>query len=225
MQSRDIAILEESFLRNPTFDPNKFPPGSFLCEISRNSVEYEPITCPRDGCGGTIIKKKSGRGTEFYGCSNYGAVNNCAVAFWEAPLQEKCPQCASVMVSLTSSASEKTIQCSNKKCGFSKPFANSSIETAAQIQPKSLAPQSAIETYDRLRAAGYRDAAVLVLPISGSNAFCVYFCWEGELLVVACFNSNGDLTGCCRIDPTFPQIVWVSQAELLAEIPGFPLLS
>jgi DNA topoisomerase-1 len=46
--------------------------------------------CPRPGCGGDIVVKKSRRGKLFYGCANYP---KCDTVYWDKPVQEKCPQC------------------------------------------------------------------------------------------------------------------------------------
>src|SRR5437660_10487623 len=51
--------------------------------------ETTGVKCPRPGCGGDIVVKKSRRGKLFYGCSNYP---KCDSVFWDKPVEEKCPQ-------------------------------------------------------------------------------------------------------------------------------------
>lgn len=46
--------------------------------------------CPREGCAGELVEKRSKRGKVFYGCSNYP---KCDYATWDKPLDEKCPDC------------------------------------------------------------------------------------------------------------------------------------
>jgi DNA topoisomerase-1 len=46
-------------------------------------------TCPREGCGGHLTKRRSRRGI-FYGCKNYP---KCAFTMNQAPLEQACPQC------------------------------------------------------------------------------------------------------------------------------------
>ncbi|OYT70071.1 MAG: DNA topoisomerase I [Chloracidobacterium sp. CP2_5A] len=49
------------------------------------------VACPRPGCGGDIIERKSRRGATFYGCTNYP---DCEVVYWDKPVLESCPSCA-----------------------------------------------------------------------------------------------------------------------------------
>lgn len=48
------------------------------CKFTKNLLEKAGINCPR--CGGDIIVKKTRRGKQFYGCSNYP---NCNFAAWK----------------------------------------------------------------------------------------------------------------------------------------------
>ena len=48
----------------------------------------ETVKCPK--CGeGTIVERKSKRGTVFYGCDKYP---NCDFTLWNEPTGEKCPE-------------------------------------------------------------------------------------------------------------------------------------
>ena len=89
--------------------------------------------CPK--CGGDITLKRSKRGREFYGCSNYpkcdfvswdkpllGCSNypKCDFVSWDKPLLEPCPKCNGLMV-------EKNIKnkglfkvCIKEDCGYSE---------------------------------------------------------------------------------------------------------
>ena len=49
--------------------------------------------CPK--CSGEITLKRSKRGREFYGCSNYP---KCDFVSWDKPLMEPCPKCNGLMV-------------------------------------------------------------------------------------------------------------------------------
>ncbi len=46
-------------------------------------------------CGGSIVERKTKRGKVFYGCNNFP---KCKTAFWDKPIDEKCPTCDSQMV-------------------------------------------------------------------------------------------------------------------------------
>ncbi len=58
------------------------------------------MKCPREGCGGKIVEKRTQRGKTFYGCSNYkapvdGKQLGCDWASWDKPVAESCSNCGS----------------------------------------------------------------------------------------------------------------------------------
>lgn len=48
------------------------------------------IPCPKEGCDGEIVERRTKRGRVFYGCSNYP---KCDFASWYKPVPIKCPNC------------------------------------------------------------------------------------------------------------------------------------
>jgi DNA topoisomerase-1 len=59
-------------------------------QIVPQSLEAEvSYPCPREGCGGHLVKRRSRRGI-FYGCSNYP---KCDFTLNQPPLPQPCPQC------------------------------------------------------------------------------------------------------------------------------------
>jgi DNA topoisomerase-1 len=48
------------------------------------------VPCPKEGCGGELVQKKSRRGKVFYGCIKYP---KCDFATWDRPLAFSCPGC------------------------------------------------------------------------------------------------------------------------------------
>jgi DNA topoisomerase I len=102
--------------------------SSETCTEQRPIVKLTGVSCPREGCGGDIVEKKSRRGKMFYGCSHYG-LNQCTQAFWYPPLRSggpkngtnKCPQCDSVLLYKTLKRGDQ-ISCSSKECGFAQPI-------------------------------------------------------------------------------------------------------
>jgi DNA topoisomerase I len=106
--------------------------GDYLACSSESCTEQRPIVkstgvgCPREGCGGDIVEKKSRHGKLFYGCSHYG-LNQCTMAYWYPPLKSggpkaggnKCPQCDSMLLYKTLKRGDQ-IACSNKECGFAQ---------------------------------------------------------------------------------------------------------
>ncbi len=98
------------------------------CEEKKPIVKSTGVKCPREGCGGDIVEKKSRRGKMFYGCSNYGSAK-CEQAFWYPPLigggpkngTNRCPQCDSILLYKTLKRGDQ-IACSKKECGFAQPI-------------------------------------------------------------------------------------------------------
>lgn len=72
--------------------------GNFLaCSKYPECKTTKPISlglkCPREGCGGDVVQKRSKRGKAFYGCSNY-AKTQCDFVLWDRPVAHTCPGCA-----------------------------------------------------------------------------------------------------------------------------------
>ena len=69
--------------------------GKFLACSNFPKCKYtEPITtnfhCPRKGCDGYLVEKRTRKGKKFYGCSNYP---ECNFASWDMPVSSPCPKC------------------------------------------------------------------------------------------------------------------------------------
>jgi DNA topoisomerase-1 len=78
--------------------------------------ETTGIACPRPGCKGEIVVKKSKRGKAFYGCSEYP---KCDRVYWDKPVQESCPQCkAPFLLEKTTKRAGTTHYCPNEECGY-----------------------------------------------------------------------------------------------------------
>ncbi len=56
-------------------------------------VQVEVAKCPN--CDGMIIERKTKKGKVFYGCNNFP---KCKTAFWDKPLNDKCPECNSILL-------------------------------------------------------------------------------------------------------------------------------
>lgn len=85
------------------------------CKYRKPYRKSTGVTCPK--CGkGTIVERKSKRGTVFYGCDEYP---ECDFVLWNEPTGEKCPQCGSLLVRKVLKNGEK-ITCSSIKCGYKK---------------------------------------------------------------------------------------------------------
>jgi DNA topoisomerase-1 len=95
------------------------------CKEQRPILKLTGVDCPRPGCGGQIIQKKSRMGKIFYGCSHY-STNKCETAFWYPPLltggpknSNRCPQCDSILIFKTLKRGDQ-IACPSKTCDFAE---------------------------------------------------------------------------------------------------------
>ncbi len=73
--------------------------------------------CPRAGCKGEIVVKKSKRGKVFYGCSEYP---KCDAVYWDKPIAEACPQCQApfVLEKYNAKKGEMVRYCQNEACDY-----------------------------------------------------------------------------------------------------------
>jgi DNA topoisomerase-1 len=85
-------------------------PGYPECKTTKPLVEETTATCPR--CGGNVIGKKSKKGYQFFGCSNYP---ECNFMTWDKPTGENCPKCGKSLFK----GKGGIITCSNEECGHS----------------------------------------------------------------------------------------------------------
>ncbi len=73
------------------------------------------VPCPQEGCGGSLVQRRTRKGRTFYGCSNYP---DCRFALWERPLAKPCPQCgASFLVEKRTKEGVKHI-CKQEGCDY-----------------------------------------------------------------------------------------------------------
>jgi len=75
------------------------------------------ITCP-ECYKGTMLKRKSRYGKEFYSCSRYP---DCKYAIWNEPVQKICPKCKwpIMMIKITKRRGTELV-CPQKTCGYVK---------------------------------------------------------------------------------------------------------
>jgi DNA topoisomerase-1 len=48
------------------------------------------VKCPREGCEGELVERRTRRGKIFFGCSKYP---KCDYAVWNKPVKKECPSC------------------------------------------------------------------------------------------------------------------------------------
>ncbi len=76
------------------------------------------LDCPREGCGGRIVERRSRRGRVFFGCNNYP---KCDFVTWYRPVAERCPSCGNpyVLEKITKKDGT-TLFCDHEGCGYKK---------------------------------------------------------------------------------------------------------
>ncbi len=88
------------------------------CNHRKRFVVSTGVKCPKEGCEGEIVQRKSKYGKFFYGCNKYP---DCDFVIWNEPTGEICPKCGSLLVKKVLKKGT-TIDCSSKTCDYSKPF-------------------------------------------------------------------------------------------------------
>ncbi|MDR1728202.1 MAG: type I DNA topoisomerase [Acidobacteriota bacterium] len=74
------------------------------------------VRCPKEGCTGEIVERKSRRGKVFYGCSNYP---DCDFVLWNLPVPEPCPLCGAKFTIQKTTKRDGTVRyCNNEDCDF-----------------------------------------------------------------------------------------------------------
>ena len=79
--------------------------------------------CPK--CKGDITLKRSKRGREFYGCSNYP---KCDFVSWDKPIQTPCPKCNGLMVERQIKNKGLFKVCIKEDCGYSEEISEEEKE-------------------------------------------------------------------------------------------------
>jgi len=97
--------------------------GKFLACSSYPECKYIKLKevgldCPREGCGGRIVERRSRRGRVFFGCNNYP---KCDFVTWYRPVAERCPSCGNpyVLEKITKKDGT-TLFCDHEGCGYKK---------------------------------------------------------------------------------------------------------
>lgn len=83
----------------------------------RNTSPLPLGKCPKPGCDGRIVERRTRRKRPFYGCTNYP---ECDFVSWDKPVEKPCPLCGSIMIEKAVDG-VKSLVCLNEDCGFSEP--------------------------------------------------------------------------------------------------------
>ena len=110
------------------------PYGKYMECTNENCKHRKPyrkstgVKCPK--CGqGTIVERKSKRGTVFYGCDKYP---DCDFVLWNEPTGETCPECGSLLVKKILKKGD-VITCSNIKCHYKKEITGESADESGTL--------------------------------------------------------------------------------------------
>jgi len=86
------------------------------CKFTKSINKEIGMKCPKPGCEGQIIERRSKRGRMFYGCSLYP---KCDFVSWDKPLPEACPKCGhAYLVQKFSKKAGPSVVCPAEGCGY-----------------------------------------------------------------------------------------------------------
>jgi DNA topoisomerase I len=93
------------------------------CKYTKKVNKETGVSCPIEGCEGTVVERRSKKGRVFYGCSNYP---ECNFSMWNKPLREPCPKCGSMMAEHWKGRN-KYGRCTSKGCDYEKQFSENQL--------------------------------------------------------------------------------------------------
>jgi DNA topoisomerase-1 len=109
------------------------PYGEFISCANYPTCKYikretTGVACPKPGCKGEIVVKKSKRGKYFYGCSEYP---KCDTVYWDKPVTEPCPQCNAPFMLEKTTKKGTTRACVREECGHKEDVPDATTPTPA----------------------------------------------------------------------------------------------
>lgn len=105
-------------IRNGRF--GKFLACSGYPECKHTEALSLNVTCPKEGCCGKIVQKRSKRGKVFYGCNRYP---DCDFVSWNEPTSETCPSCGEARLEVIRRSNASSLLC--PKCAYSRQMEKS----------------------------------------------------------------------------------------------------
>jgi DNA topoisomerase-1 len=90
--------------------------------------ETTGVACPKPGCRGEIVVKKSKRGKAFYGCSEYP---KCDAVYWDKPVAEPCPQCNAPFILEKTTKKGTTRSCAREDCDYKEEVPETGVQPPA----------------------------------------------------------------------------------------------
>jgi DNA topoisomerase I len=115
-----------------TVNGKKFLGCSKFPECKNTKSLSTGVHCPREGCNGNIVERRTRKGKIFFGCSEYP---KCTFASWDRPVAQKCGQCGYPIL---------TLKESRKKGAFLRcPSCKNESAPVEQSAPETATPQEA----------------------------------------------------------------------------------
>lgn len=105
-------LLERQGKYGPFIACSNYPECKYIKKEARDTG----ISCPNDGCDGTLIQRKTRRGKLFFGCSRFP---KCKYATWDEPQNKSCPKCGRpFLLKKTKAKDPAVIYCGNEECDY-----------------------------------------------------------------------------------------------------------
>jgi DNA topoisomerase I len=113
------AMVQKRSRFGPFWACSRYPECKGTKRIGRGGTSPNTpsgVRCPREGCDGELVEKRSGKGRTFWGCNRYPA---CKVTVPARPVLHPCPQCGAVFLLEKKYVKKGTVLvCATEGCGF-----------------------------------------------------------------------------------------------------------
>ncbi len=93
----------------------RFVACSTYPECRHTSAVATGVACPKPGCGGEVVEKRSKKGKTFFGCNRFPT---CDYALWDRPVPRPCPSCDHPFLVEKTGSRAGPLQCPRKGCGY-----------------------------------------------------------------------------------------------------------
>lgn len=97
------------------------------CKYTSPIQKKVGVKCPREGCHGEIVEKKSRFNKIFFGCNSWSETK-CDSVFWYTPINQTCPQCGKLLMYKTLKRGDKLACSDTKGCGYDRVASPQDIE-------------------------------------------------------------------------------------------------
>jgi len=81
----------------------------------RNAKSLSLGKCPKENCGGDVVKRSSKKGRPFYACTHYP---DCDFITRDQPTGRECPKCGSVLFTKRIRGKGERVMCLRESCGY-----------------------------------------------------------------------------------------------------------